>query len=152
MVQDLVSLDLGKDAPVIEGDDSLQKWMEVSVVSPETGVEPMREGFKGLVIEGWCRKEVSDMGIMLTSCHGVKSCHLSVVQLLDEYSRTLPIWTRDSKCRESSIIVLKSIGAQQQLSINVSNMLFESVALSIDICEVFSEVVSLAVVYLLSLL
>ena len=126
--------------------------MEVSVVAPEVGAEPVGKGFEGLVIKGWCSKEVDDMSIMLTSCHSAKSHHLSIVQLLDEDSRTLPIWTRDSKYRESSIIVLKSIRAQQQLSINVSYMLFESTALSIDICEVLSEVVSLAVVYLLSLL
>ena len=57
-----------------------------------------------------------------------------------------------SKYGESSIIVLKSIGAQQWLSINVLYMLFESAVLGIDICKVLSKVVSLTVVYLLSLL
>ena len=109
-------------------------------------------GFEGPVVKGQCSEEVNDISIMLTSCHGTKSCHSSIIQLLDEHSRTLPIWTRDSKYRESSIIVLKSIRAQQQLSINVSYTLFESAALGIDVCEVFSEVVSLTVVYLLSLL
>ena len=145
-------LDLSKDAPVIEGNDGLLKQMEVGVVTPEVGAEPVREGFEGLVIKGWCSKEVDDMSIMLASCHGAKSCHLSVIQLLDEASRTLPIWTGDSKYGESSIIVLKSIRAQQWLSINVSYTLFESMALSIDVCKVFLEVVSLAVVYLLPLL
>ena len=151
-VQGLVSLDLSKDTPVIKCDDGLLKWMKVSVVAPEVGTEPVGEGFKGPVIKGWCSKEVNDISIMLASCHGAKSCHSSVIQLLDEDSRTLPIWTGDSKYRESSIIVLKSIRAQQQLSINVLYTLFESMELSIDVCEVFSEVVSLTVVYLLSLL
>ena len=145
-------LDLGEDPPVIEGDNSLLKWMEVSVVTPETGAEPVGKGFEWSIIEGQCSKEVNDMSIMLASCHGTKSCHLSVVQLLDEDSRTLPIWTSDSKYKESSIIVLKSIRAQQWLPINVLYMLFESTALSIDIHKVLSKVVSLAVVYLLSLL
>ena len=145
-------LDLGKDSPVIESNNSLVKWMEVGVVAPEAGVEPMGKGFEQLIIKGWCSKEVNDTSIMLTSCHSTKSCHSSVVQLLDEDSRTLPICIGDSKYGESSIIVLKSIGAQQQLSINVLYMLFESAALSIDVCKVLSEVVSLAVIYLLSLL
>ena len=42
--------------------------------------------------------------------------------------------------------------AQQQLSINVLYMLFESLTLHIDIGQVFSEVGSLAVIYGLSLL
>ena len=65
--------------------------MEVGVVTPEAGTEPVGEWLQGLVIKGWCSKELDDMSIMLTSCHGAKSCHLSVVQLLDEDSRTLPI-------------------------------------------------------------
>ena len=126
--------------------------MEVSVVALEMGAEPVREGSKWLLIKGQCSEEVDDISIMLTSCHGAKSCHLSVIQLFDEDSRTLPIWTGDSKCRESSITVLKSIGAQQWLAINVLYTLFESAALGIDICKMFSEVVSLTVIYLLSLL
>ena len=122
------------------------------MVTPETGVEPVGKGFKWSIVEGWCSEEVNDMSIMLASCHGTKSCHSSVIQLLDEDSRTVPIWTRDSKCGESSSIILISIGAQQQLSINILNMLFESSALSIDVGEVPLEVVGLAVVYLLSLL
>ena len=105
-----------------------------------------------LLCDSWCSKEVNDMSIMLTSCHGAKSCHSSIIQLLDEDNRTLPICIRDSKYGESSIIVPKSIRAQQQFSINVLYMLFESTALRIDICKVLSEVVSLAVIYLLSLL
>ena len=105
-------LDLSEDAPVVKGNNGLLKQMEVSVVTPETGTEPVREGFEGPVIEGWCSEEVDDTSVMLTSCHDAKSCHLSIIQLLDEDSRTLPIWTRDSKYRESSIIVLKSIRAQ----------------------------------------
>ena len=128
------------------------KWMEVSVVAPEAGAEPVGKGLEWSIIEGQCSKEVDDMSIMLASCHGAKSCHLSVIQLLDEDSRTLPICIGDSKYGESSIIVLKSIRAQQQFSINVSYTLFESAALGIDICKVLSEVVSLAVVYLLSLM
>ena len=49
-------MDLGKDPPVVEGDNSLTEWVEVSVVAPETGTEPVGEGFKGLFIEGWCSK------------------------------------------------------------------------------------------------
>ena len=138
--------------PQVEGDDGLQKWMEVGVVAPEVGMESWGKGLKGSIIEGWCNKEVNDMSIMLASCHGTKSCHSFIIQLLDEDSRTVPIWTRDSKCGESSIIVLISIGAQQQLFINIAYMLFESLALGIDIHEVLSKVVSLAVIYLLSLL
>ena len=69
--------------------------MKVSVVTPEAGAEPVGEGLKGPVIKGQCSKEVNDMSIMLASCHGAKSHHLSIIQLLDEDSRTLPIWTRD---------------------------------------------------------
>ena len=152
MVQDLVSLDLDKESPLVKGNNGLVKWMEVSVVAPEVGAEPVGKGPKQLIIEGQCSEEVNDMSIMLTSCHGAKSHHSSIVQLLDEDSRTLPICIGDSKYRESSIMVLKFIGAQQQLSINVSYMLFESAALGIDICKVLSEVVSLTVIYLLSLL
>ena len=112
----------------------------------------MGKGFEGPVIKGWCSEEVNDISIMLTSCHGAKSCDLSIIQLLDEDNRTLPIWTGDSEYGESSIIVLKSIRAQQQLSINVLYMLFKSATLGIDIHEVLSKVVSLTVVYLLSLL
>ena len=126
--------------------------MEVSVVAPEMGTEPVGKGFKWSIVKGQCSKEVDDMSIMLTSCHSAKSCHSSIIQLLDEDSRTVPIWTRDSKCGESSSIILISIRAQQQLSINILNMLFESSALGIDISKVSSEVVGLAVVYLLSLL
>ena len=145
-------LDLGEDSPVVKSNNGLVKWMEVSVVAPEAGTELVGKGLKQLIIKGWCSEEVDDISIMLASCHGTKSCHLSIVQLLDEDSRTLHICIGDSKYRESSIIVLKSIGAQQQLSINVSYMLFESVALGIDVCKVLSEVVSFAVIYLLSLL
>ena len=90
-------LDLSKDSPVIEGDNSLTKQMEVSVVAPEAGMEPVGEWFQGLVVEGQCSKELDNTSIMLASCHGAKSCHLSVVQLLDEDSRTLPICIGDSK-------------------------------------------------------
>ena len=126
--------------------------MEVGIVAPELGTKPVGEGFEGPVIEGQCSEEVDDTSIMLTSCHGTKSCQLSVIQLLDKVSRTLPIWIRDSKYRESFIIVLKSIRAQQELSINVLYTLFESIVLSIDIYKVFSKVASLTVVYVLSLL
>ena len=90
-------LDLGKDPPIVKGNDGLVKWMEVGVITPEAGVEPVGEWFQGLVIKGWCSEEVNDMSIMLTSCHGTKSCHSSIVQLLDEDSRTLPIYIGDSK-------------------------------------------------------
>ena len=126
--------------------------MEVGVVAPEMGTEPVGKGFEWSIVKGWCSKEVDDISIMLTSCHGTKSYHLSVVQLLDEDSRTVPIWTGDSKCGESSSIILISIGAQQWLSINILNMLFESLALGINVGEVSLEVVGLAVIYLLSLL
>ena len=117
-------LDLNEDSPVIESEDGLLKWMEVGVVSSETGAEPVGKGLEGPVIEGWCSKEVNDTSIMLASCHGAKSHHSSIIQLLDEDSKTLPICIKDSKYGESSIIVLKSIRAQQWLSINVLYMLF----------------------------
>ena len=126
--------------------------MEVCVVAPEAGVEPVGKGFKGSIFKGWCSEEVDNTSIMLASCHGTKSCHSSIIQLLDEDSRTVPIWTRDSKCGESSSIILISIRAQQWLSINILNTLFESSALSIDIGKVLLEVVGLAVIYVLSLL
>ena len=47
----MILLDLSKDPPVIEGNDGL---VEVSGVALEAGVEPVREGFKGLLIKGWC--------------------------------------------------------------------------------------------------
>ena len=111
MVQDLVSLDLSEDAPVIEHDDGLLEWVEVGVVTPEAGVEPVGKGFEGLVIEGWCEKGVNNASIMLTSCSGAKSCHSAIVQLFDEDSRALPIWARDSEGGEPPVVVLKSIGA-----------------------------------------
>ena len=49
-------LDLGKDPPVIEGDDGLVEGVEVGGVAPEVGTEPVREGFEGLFIQGWCSK------------------------------------------------------------------------------------------------
>ena len=152
MVQDLVLLDLSKDPPVVNGNDGLLKQMEVGVVAPETGTEPVGKGFEWSIVKGQCSNEVDNMSIMLTSCHGTKSHHSSIIQLLDEDSRTVPIWTRDSKCGESSSIILISIGAQQWLSINILNTLFESLALGIDISEVSPEVAGLTVIYLLSLL
>ena len=73
------------------------KQMEVGVIAPEMGVEPVGEWFQGLLIEGQCSEEVDDTSIMLASCHGAKSHHLSVIQLLDEDSRTLPTCIGDSK-------------------------------------------------------
>ena len=67
------------------------KWMEVSVVAPETGMEPVGKGFEWSIIEGQCSEEVDDMSIMLASCHGAKSHCSSVIQLLDEDSRTVPV-------------------------------------------------------------
>ena len=90
-------LDLSKDPPVVEGDDGLMEGVEVSGVAPEVGMEPVREGFEGLFIQGRCSEQVDDMSIMLTSCHSAKSHHSSIIQLLDEDSRMVPIWTRDSK-------------------------------------------------------
>ena len=49
-------LDLSKDPPVVEGDDGLVEWVEVSGVAPEVGAETVREGFEGLFIEGQCSK------------------------------------------------------------------------------------------------
>ena len=48
--------DLGKDPPVIKGDDGLVEGVEVGGVAPEAGMEPVREGFEGLFIKGWCSK------------------------------------------------------------------------------------------------
>ena len=152
LVQDPVLLDLGEDSPVVKSNDGLLKQMEVSVVTPEMGMEPVGKGFEWLIVEGWCSKEVNDATIILTSCHGTQSCHSSMFWLFDEDSRTVPIWTGDSKCGESSSIILISIRAQQQLSINILNTLFESLALGIDVGKVSPEVAGLAVVYLLSLL
>ena len=104
-------LDLGEDSPVIESNDGLLKQMEVSVVTPETGMEPVGKGLEWLIVKGQCSKEVDNTSIMLASCHSTKSNHSSVIQLLDEDSRTVPIWTGDSKCGESSSIILISIGA-----------------------------------------
>ena len=104
-------LDLSKDAPVIEHDDGLLKQMEVGVVAPEVGVEPMGEGLERSVVEGWCGKEVNNMSMMLTSCSSAESSHSAIIQLFDEDGRALPIWARDSEGREPPIVVLKSIGA-----------------------------------------
>ena len=49
-------LDLGKDPPVIKGNDGLMEGVEVSGVTPEASVEPVREGFEWLFIEGQCSK------------------------------------------------------------------------------------------------
>ena len=104
-------LDLGEDAPVIKGNDGLQKQIEVSVVTPEVGMKLMGEGLERLAIEGWCGKEVNNVSIMLTSCSGAKSCHSPAIQLFDEDNRALPICARDCEGGEPPIIVLKSIGA-----------------------------------------
>ena len=79
MVQDLVLLDFSKDAPVIKGDDSHLKQIEVSVVTSEVGTEPVWEQLKRLVIEGWCGKEVNNVGIMLASCSDAKSHHSAII-------------------------------------------------------------------------
>ena len=47
-------LDLGKDPPVIEGNDGLMEGVEVSGVAPEAGMEPVREGFERLFVQGRC--------------------------------------------------------------------------------------------------
>ena len=104
-------LDLSEDTPAVECDDSLLKQMEVSVVAPEVGAEPMGEGLKRSVIEGWCSEEVNNVSIMLTSCPSAKSCHSAIIQLFDEDRRALPIWARDSEGGEPPIVVLKSIRA-----------------------------------------
>ena len=49
-------LDLGKDPPVIKGDDGLMEGVEVGGVTPEVSMESVREGFEWLFIEGWCSK------------------------------------------------------------------------------------------------
>ena len=85
--------------------------MEVGVVTPEAGMEPVGEGLKRLVVKGWCGKEVNNVSIMITSCSSTKSCHYAVVQLFDEDSRALPIQAGDSEGGEPPIVVLKSIGA-----------------------------------------
>ena len=85
--------------------------MEVSVVTPEMGTEPVGEGLKRSVVKGWCSEEVNNASIMLTSCSGAKSHHSSIIQLLNEDSRALPIWLGDSEGREPPIHVLKSIRA-----------------------------------------
>ena len=90
-------MDLSKDPPVVKGNDGLLKQMEVSVVTPEMGMEPVGKGFKWSIIKGQCSEEANDMSIMLASCHGAKSRHSSIIQLLDEDSRTLPICIKDSK-------------------------------------------------------
>ena len=78
-VQNPVLLGLSEDAPVVKGDDGLQKQMEVGVVTPEADVEPWGKGLKGLIVEGQCSKEVDDTSIMLASCHGTKSHHSSII-------------------------------------------------------------------------
>ena len=49
-------LDLGKDPLVIKGNDGLAERVEIGVIAPEAGVEPVGEGFEGLFIKGWCSK------------------------------------------------------------------------------------------------
>ena len=49
-------MDLGKDPPVVEGDDGLMEGVKVGGVTPEVGTEPVREGFEGLFIQGQCSK------------------------------------------------------------------------------------------------
>ena len=104
-------LDLGKNSPIIEHDGSLLKQMEVGVVAPEMGVEPVGKGLKVLVLKKRCGEEVDDAGIMLASCPGSKSHHSAIVHLLDEDGWTLPIGTRNHEGGEPPIVVLKPIGA-----------------------------------------
>ena len=47
-------LDLGKDPPVIKGNDGPMEGMEVGGVTLEAGAEPVREGFEGLFVQGQC--------------------------------------------------------------------------------------------------
>ena len=105
-----ISVDIGKESPVIEVVDGILEDGICGLVAPKAMTEPGREqlhGFvRGVVGSG---VQFNDLCLFFPFGLAVKPCHPSIIELLDEAGKPLsPIIEGDGKVRKVLLILLVS--------------------------------------------
>ena len=106
----LVAVDIGEESPVVEVVDGVLKDGIGCPVAPKVSTEPGREGLHRLV-RGVVRGcvQLNDSRLLLSLSSAMKSCHPSIVKLLDEAGELLgPVIKGNSEVWKALSILLIS--------------------------------------------
>ena len=105
-----VVMDIGEESPVIEVLDSILEDGVGCLIAPKASMEPGREGLHWLVrgvVGGHI--QLNDSCLLLSLSSAMKSCHPSIVELLDEAGESLgPIIKGNSEVWKVLLILLIS--------------------------------------------